>query len=314
MWLSWIIPLYNCEEYISICLDSLLHQGLRAEEYEVIVVDDGSTDGGARVVEDYCRRHANIRLIRKENGGVASARNRGIDEARGTYIHFVDADDYLLPDGMKTLRDNYLSVGGDADIIFFWAHTVDKHYKEAEWGHIRPHELRFKGTLEAHAAQFGFDQAVWNKLIKREFLLTSEARFRPYAYGEDMLFMQEIYEQPDVKVLSTNLDIYRYWLRENSACTRVNAEHLRKVIYGNFELCRLLLQYKAKGKYKAEMYDLKIQHLRRVAFVRLVSAPFAVQEIKEIFAKGKEIGFFPVPKAQTKLEKLMNFWSMGQIA
>ena len=93
LWLSYIIPLYNCGAYIGAFLNSVLAQGLEADEYEVIVVNDGSTDDGGEIVAQYCREHSNFQLIEKENGGVSSARNRGIDEARGEYIYFMDADD-----------------------------------------------------------------------------------------------------------------------------------------------------------------------------------------------------------------------------
>lgn len=109
MWLSIIIPLYNCEQYIATCLDSLLKQGLDANDYEIIVVNDGCTDNSAGIVQGYCTHHNNMRLINKPNGGVSSARNRGIDDAKGEYIYFCDADDYILPNGLSILQNEYLN-------------------------------------------------------------------------------------------------------------------------------------------------------------------------------------------------------------
>ena len=137
MWLSIIIPLYNCAPYIGTCLDSILQQGLAADEYEVVVIDDGSTDGGGDLVErDYCQRHPQIRLVRQSNGGAAAARNRGISEARGEYIEFVDADDRLLPGGIATLRDAYLSDGRRPDMVSMGMYTVDRYYDPARFEHI----------------------------------------------------------------------------------------------------------------------------------------------------------------------------------
>ena len=87
MWLSYILPLYNCGKYISECLDSILMQGLAYEEYEVIIVNDGSTDNGPKIVETYCCKYSNFHLITKKNEGVGSARNCGFEEAKGDYVY-----------------------------------------------------------------------------------------------------------------------------------------------------------------------------------------------------------------------------------
>ena len=89
--LSVIIPVYNTEKYLPRCLDSVINQTLR--EIEILCVDDGSTDSSPSVLQDYARRDPRIRVIRKENGGLVSARKAGIQEAKGTYIGYVDSDD-----------------------------------------------------------------------------------------------------------------------------------------------------------------------------------------------------------------------------
>lgn len=97
MFLSFVIPLYNAGQFISSCLDSIFAIALDKGEYEVIVIDDGSTDGGAELVKEYAVKHDNLRLIQQENSGASAARNRGIEEARGEFIWFVDADDRIEP-------------------------------------------------------------------------------------------------------------------------------------------------------------------------------------------------------------------------
>lgn len=101
--LSVIIPLYNCERFITQCLDSVFDQQLAEDDFEVIVVDDGSKDNGASLVSGYARDHRNIRLLRQENQGVACARNHALSHARGEYITFIDADDMLVTGSLKPL-------------------------------------------------------------------------------------------------------------------------------------------------------------------------------------------------------------------
>lgn len=91
---SVIVPVYKAEKYLRKCVDSILAQTFR--DFEVILVDDGSPDKSGEICDEYARKDPRVRVIHKENGGVSSARNKGIDEARGEYISFLDSDDYWL--------------------------------------------------------------------------------------------------------------------------------------------------------------------------------------------------------------------------
>ena len=98
---SIIVPVYNTEPYLVRCLDSLLAQS--CDLYEIICIDDGSTDGSLKILQKYAAKHKNIRLITQSNSGVSSARNAGIEAAKGKYVMFVDSDDFVEPDMIETL-------------------------------------------------------------------------------------------------------------------------------------------------------------------------------------------------------------------
>ena len=103
MRLSIVIPLYNKEKFIDRCLNSLLNQNLAPEDYEIIIVDDGSTDSSYSLACSYAEKHSNIIAHRQKNGGAGAARNKGFELAKGDYIYFLDADDYIAKDTLQRI-------------------------------------------------------------------------------------------------------------------------------------------------------------------------------------------------------------------
>lgn len=114
--LSIIVPVYNVEKYIEKCLKSISVQKVTFD-YEVIVVNDGTKDDSIQIIKKYLDRYPNWKLVNKENGGLSSARNKGIEHASGKYVWFVDSDDWIEDDALQTLYDK--SYGKDVDIIAF---------------------------------------------------------------------------------------------------------------------------------------------------------------------------------------------------
>ncbi|MDO4161016.1 MAG: glycosyltransferase, partial [Prevotellaceae bacterium] len=255
MWLSFVIPLYNCEKYILTCLDSILNQGLDNDEYEVIVVNDGSTDDGVSIVNDYCKRYKNFRLVNKENGGVASARNRGIEEARGEYIHFMDADDRLLPEGMKTLRDTVLRDNPHVDMVTFWAHTVDRYYDSNKWEHILPFKTLYKGSFGEYGNKYGFGWSSCLRIILRDFLIRHNIRFKNYNIGEDVQFMMDVFTVTTATIIATNLNIYRYCVRDGSALTSVDNLHIKKILHGYIGLFKNIRIMELSSPYRKDIFE-----------------------------------------------------------
>ena len=108
MFLSFIVPVYNTEMYLRECLDSLLTQDIPYDDYEIICVNDGSTDGSLQILREYERNCSNVTVIDQANSGVSTARNAGLDIARGQYIWFIDSDDVVLHDILGDVFDNIL--------------------------------------------------------------------------------------------------------------------------------------------------------------------------------------------------------------
>lgn len=158
--LSVIVPVYNAEKTLGRCLDSILLQTYR--ELEVIVVDDGSTDGSGALAEDYARRDGRVRVIHRENGGLSRARNDGLDAARGAYVAFVDSDDWVEPDIYRAAMDY------SADICCFGG-SKDRPGSAGIWQPCRqPETIDSASALYRLLVTNRLGHGVWDKLYKRE--------------------------------------------------------------------------------------------------------------------------------------------------
>ena len=187
---SFIIPVYNCKAYLRTCVQSIWAAGLT--DYEILLVDDGSTDGSGAVCDALAEEFPHIRVIHKENGGVSSARNRGIDEARGEYILFLDCDDTLDPEKLKALTADFPASGADMAIfgISFDYYRNRQHYRSdvlcfdhdgvmdgGQW------QQRFQELFAANAIS-----SSCTKIFKRSILAENGIRF------DESMFLYEDFE------------------------------------------------------------------------------------------------------------------------
>lgn len=112
--ISVIVPVYNAQEHLSDCVDSLLNQSLKSDLYEIILLNDGSKDQSAKICEKYAKKYSNIVFIDKKNEGVSKTRNQGIQIAKGDFVAFVDNDDLVEPDYLATLYQSIMQSNADA--------------------------------------------------------------------------------------------------------------------------------------------------------------------------------------------------------
>lgn len=181
MLLSFIIPLYNCEKYIDTCLSSIFLSNLHEKCFEVIIVDDGSKDNGANIVERWKNKHDNINLLRQQNKGASSARNIGIEASNGEYIWFVDADDKIESSFLEYI---YGLINSKPEIDLF-CFNYKKEYTEKNVPLVLYDEIKtISGVdyLNKHEALY-----IWNKIFKRKSI--GDIRFLEGTKNiEDMLF------------------------------------------------------------------------------------------------------------------------------
>ena len=229
---SVIMPVYNAAAYIGETLLGLAaHAGA---PFEVIFIDDGSSDGSADILAGYCSNHANARLIKSQHKGVSAARNRGIAAARGEYILFLDADDGFTADIFTVLGKHIAQT--NPDILVFGAKVIN-YSADFVLGDISPRGVVYEGFHpDILFREEGARPYVWNCAYRAEFLRQNNITFdEEVALGEDNLFQFTAYPLAKVtQFIPDKLYCYNY-LRFNSAMLHFlsdSAKHCR---------CHLLL-------------------------------------------------------------------------
>lgn len=239
--ISIIVPIYNVEKYLSRCLDSLLFQTFK--DFEIIAINDGSTDSSGSILDEYAKKHNEIVAIHKKNNGVSSARNDGLQKAKGAYIGFVDPDDWIEERMYEVL---YLTAEQEqADIVMcsyireFGTHSREKNFNEADKSKYIDEELKTKilrrliGPIEKEVSNPEYLDAwgtVWSKLYKSELIKQNKLEFvdlKEIGSNEDTLFNIQVFYHANSFVF-LNQPLYHYW-RVNE--TSVTSTYNKKLVH-----------------------------------------------------------------------------------
>lgn len=187
---SMIVPVYNAKDYITRCVDSIL-----AQEYgnmEILLVDDGSTDGSGRILDEYAAMDDRVTVIHQANGGVSASRNLGLDRARGKYIQFADSDDWLAPEATRLMAEAAEETGADLVITDFYRVVGER---KAAKGDIDADgvidRMEFASYMIENPADFYYG-VLWNKLFRRSLIEERHLRMdTEISWCEDFLFNLE---------------------------------------------------------------------------------------------------------------------------
>lgn len=291
MILSIVVPVYNVEDYLSKCLDSILNQDIDKDDYEIIVVNDGSTDGSGEIAEEYAERYSNITLINQENQGLSGARNSGIKVARGKYIQFVDSDDYLEPNVEKSLVEKMES--GNLDILRFNYQNVNEKGEvfdpnKASKLYVDYRDEVCDGITFLNERQGPACYAV-QFMLKTE-LVKSIPLFMEGIYFEDVEWTPRILTAAN-RVTSESRIIYNYLVRQGSITKAKTLEKKRKVIDDKIFLIDLMKSQMA-DKADKRWYEGMIAGTV-ISLLGAIVADLYVERRKYI-KKLKELAVFPL--------------------
>ena len=210
IFVSIIVPVYDVEEYLVECIESILAQTWK--HFEIILVDDGSTDSSGKMCDEYAEKYNCIFVIHKKNGGLSSARNAGIDVARGNYLAFIDSDDVVHPDYLRELVKIVEKENADLVACDFCVGT------SCQWGEtseVKYDIRRDEDVLERMNDNDVVVTVAWNKLYHAKFFKEYSLRYPEGKIHEDMFLTPQILHYTN-KMVITNQKLYFYRQRKNS--------------------------------------------------------------------------------------------------
>lgn len=209
--ISIIVPIYNVADYLPRCLDSIVAQTYRT--LDIILIDDGSTDRSGDICDQYALTDSRIRVIHQPNGGQSSARNAGLDVAKGDYIAFVDSDDMVSADYIEVMYRNLIDYDADISEVAFVKCSPDQTAVLDITSHTS-YQYSSEEAIEATLYQKRLDTGVWCKLFKRE--LFDNVRFIIGVLYEDLEIIPRLYVKCG-KIVWSDLQLYYYTTRNNSS-------------------------------------------------------------------------------------------------
>lgn len=229
--ISAIIPVYNAEKYMDKCIESVI--GQTYDDFEVLLIDDGSTDSSPAKCDEWAEKYDNIQVVHQPNAGVGAARQRGIENASGEFIAFIDADDYIDEKYLETLYKDIVDNNADiacCDCVELINGTERGVYHTCIYNKIisNPEDV-LESILEEKKLDLinNFYGTVWAKLIRKTLL--EDLRFMDIQYGEDTAYMLELFKKSPVTVLDTYPGYY-YIRNDDSATMYEKSPRKRAVV------------------------------------------------------------------------------------
>lgn len=270
MKLSFIVPVYNAAPYLHTCLESLYAQGLAEDDFEILAVDDGSTDHSVALLETFRAAHPGLRIFRQANSGPSAARNRAIRAARGRYVLGVDSDDFLLPHTLGPLLEAALT--NDLEVV-----RGDYQYSDAD-GKLLPKTNRF-AQRDPYAQQTVDGKLLYTRiycreyftpllLMKREFLLANDLFFEEGIYFEDVDFATRL-ALAVRRAMYWPAIFYVYRLREGSITHSIDPKKLKDLAYVAGKLRQLIDREKTTDPEMIKAVRSSITRLGVYALLRL---------------------------------------------
>lgn len=242
--ISVIIPIYNREKYITQCIKSIMKQSFK--NIEIICVNDGSTDSSLKILEELQKKDKRIVIIDKKNSGVCSARNIGLEKAKGNYILFVDGDDWIEPTCIEECYNKVTKFNLDMVSFGFIKKYTDNSKNEITMDLVEFKENDIISGKEyfKNLLNFKASVVVWNKLLKKEIILKNNIKFlEKITVTEDVLFLANLTKYLN-KIGKIDKVFYNYRMGENNGTGNIKEKYMEDASIVFSEINKLYLTEK----------------------------------------------------------------------
>lgn len=278
MRLSIIIPMYNASQYIERCINSIYHQGLNVNEFEVIVINDGSTDNSLEIVKDYLTSYKNIRFFSQKNSGQGAARNLGIKYATGEYILFLDSDDFLLPQSINKILSIVKHVSCDVINFLMEVELPTGNVKESYLYHY-DYDKIYSGKELLLRTGINIGSAC-SSLYKRSFILQNNIFFPVDMKHEDVFFSYQIYTFAS-RVIFTKTHAYYYCWHPDSTDRNKSYENLKLLQLSDISQAYYLNKLSLDKRVNKELRE----HLKKISNSTLMSLFWSILRNSSVLSK-----------------------------
>lgn len=301
--LSIIIPVYNAENYIDRCLQSILEQELDIENYEIIIIDDGSTDKSYQACRQWANLYNNIQVYQQQNQGQGVARNKGIAYAKGKYITFADIDDFFVPHSLHNVCSDLKELNPEI--------LVTRHRAMDRTGVFTEQRISKYIPKNAYSGEFllldnYLPAAVWSKFYSNELLQHSQIKFMPGIIHEDVEFNVRLFSISK-RVLFSNEIAYSYFWNPLSTDRLLTTEKKIKSLKSDLYIAHSFKQMSRKYDISEKLSDclLRLSNSMMTShFLQLIkeAKEYTAEELKDIFSVTKSLNMIPI-QGHTKSKK-----------
>ena len=299
MKLSILIPMYNASEHIGNCLDSLLNQDIPKEDYEIIVMDDGSTDDSTEIVKGYVERSENVILHIEENSGCYSTRNKLLKLARGEYIYNLDADDYIVYRSLKKIIST--AKQHDVDILGFNSISTTEVNLFSSNTKNEVTDVTIYNGIEFLSKRKYLNITVWWYIIKRDFIIKNKICFEIGNPMEDGPFTLRTFLKAN-RIIHLKMDIHRYVQVPTSIMNNENRDHLNKMIENYIDLIprynSLIVDISKRHNPNLHKVIDNIKYRRDVnvyfMFFKMIKSNISIVQINKILNEFKSLKAYPI--------------------
>lgn len=305
--------MYNVEQYIKKCVASTFNQGLSESEFEVIMINDESPDNSLNLAENIAKSHTNIKVVSQKNKGLGGARNTGIKQAKGEYLLFLDADDYLLPNAFENITD--IALNNKLDILEFGSQGVLPNGKISYTVAMHSNGKIYSGV--EYFNRFKYMNSACNKLYNRKLLIENDNLFLEKIYIEDFEFNTRVFFHSK-RVMAIN-NIGAHYLQSPDSITRNTSEQKKKKMLNDLihvlRLTKAFSQNVTQNTANQTYFNYRLCFINVTIFYQLLKNKKSFKDIIKVKKELKKENLFYVKHPLSESSKnlfrktfLNHFW------